>query len=76
MSNAQLIAYANQAGATGDAVAQAINGEKYADWTKKVTDQASKDGVTGTPTVIIGGTKVADLSPTGITAAVTAAAAK
>jgi protein-disulfide isomerase len=76
MTNAQLVSYANQAGATGDAVTKAIDGEKYADWTKKVTDQASKDGVTGTPTVIIGGTKVADLSPTGITAAVTAAASK
>jgi protein-disulfide isomerase len=74
MTDAQLVSYANQAGATGDAVTQAIDGLRYADWTKKVTDQASKDGVTGTPTVIIGGKQVADLSPSGITAAVGAAA--
>ena len=34
----------------------------YGDWVKKVTDQASKDGVTGTPTVFVDGTKLADIS--------------
>jgi protein-disulfide isomerase len=76
MTDAQLVAYANQAGATGDAVTQAIDSGKYTDWTTKETDQASKDGVTATPTVIIGGTTVTDLSPSGITAAVTAASSK
>jgi protein-disulfide isomerase len=74
MTDAQLISFANQAGATGPQVASAIKDLKYADWVKKVTDQASKDGVTGTPTVIIGGKEVANLSPAGITAAVKAAA--
>jgi protein-disulfide isomerase len=74
MTDAQLISYANQAGATGTQVSDAIKNLTYADWTKKVTDQASKDGVTATPTVIIGGKQVQDISPTGITAAVDAAA--
>jgi protein-disulfide isomerase len=76
MTNAQLVAYANQAGATGPAVTQAIDGLTYADWVTKVTDQASKDGVTGTPTVIVDGKALTDLSPNGITAAVTAASQK
>jgi protein-disulfide isomerase len=73
MTDAQLIGYATQAGASGPQVSDAIKNLKYADWVKKVTDQASKDGVTGTPTVIIGGRQVQDLSPAGITAAVKAA---
>jgi protein-disulfide isomerase len=74
MSDQQLISYANQAGATGSAVSTAIKDLKYQDWTKKTTEQASKDSVTGTPTMIIGGKQVSDISPSGITAAVTAAA--
>jgi protein-disulfide isomerase len=74
MTDAQLIAYAKQAGATSSQVADAIKNQTYADWTKKVTEQASKDGVTQTPTVIIGGKQVADITPSGITAAVRAAA--
>jgi protein-disulfide isomerase len=76
MTNAQLVSYANQAGATGPAVTQAIDGLTYADWVTKVTDQASKDGVTGTPTVIVDGKALTDLSPNGITAAVAAASQK
>lgn len=73
MTDAQLIAYAKQAGASGPAVADAIKNLTYADWTKKVTDQASKDGVTQTPTVIIGGKPLTDLSPSGVQAAVASA---
>jgi protein-disulfide isomerase len=73
MTDAQLISYANQAGATGSAVSDAIKNLKYQDWTKKVTEQASKDGVTGTPTVIIGGKPLTDLSPSGVQAAVQSA---
>jgi protein-disulfide isomerase len=72
MTDAQLISYARQAGASGTTVADAIKNQTYLDWTKKVTDQASKDGVNQTPTVIIGGKQVSDLTPSGITAAVAA----
>ena len=74
LSDDQLVQYANQAGATGATVEQAIRNLTYGDWVKKSTDQASKDGVTGTPTVFVDGKKLDDLSAAGLTAAVNAAA--
>ena len=75
LTDEQLIEYAGQAGATGSTVQAQIHDLAYGDWVKKVTDQASKEGVTGTPTVSVDGTQLADLSPAGLTAAVTAAQA-
>jgi protein-disulfide isomerase len=72
LTDAQLIAYAHQAGATSSKVDAEIKNLTFGDWVKKVTDQASKDGVTATPTVLVAGKKLADLSPAGLTAAVTA----
>ena len=40
-----------------------------------MTDQASQDGVTGTPTVLVDGERLDDLSPESLTAAVDAAQA-
>ena len=54
---------------------QAIAHQTYGDWVKKATDQASKDGVTSTPTVLVAGKKLADTSAAGLSAAVSAAAA-
>jgi protein-disulfide isomerase len=73
LTDDQLIGYAAQAGAAGPAVEQQIRDLSYGDWVKRVTEQASQDGVTGTPTVRVDGTELADLSPAGLTAAVTAA---
>jgi protein-disulfide isomerase len=73
LTNEQLVEYAGQAGATGSAVQAAVLELTYGDWVAQVTDQASKDGVTGTPTVFVDGTKLDDLSPDGLTAAVEAA---
>lgn len=56
----QLIQFAAQAGASGATVEKQINDLAFGDWVKKVTDQASKDGVTGTPTVKVNGTAVTD----------------
>ena len=75
LTDAQLVQYAGQAGASGSAVEQAIQNLTYGDWVKKVTDQASKDGVTGTPTVRVNGKALADLSASGLSAAVKAAQA-
>jgi protein-disulfide isomerase len=72
LTDDQLVAYAAQAGASSETVQQDIRDRTYGDWVKNVTDQASKDGVTGTPTVLVGGQKLADLSPDGLTAAVQA----
>jgi protein-disulfide isomerase len=73
LTDDQLIAYAAQAGASGTAVESGIRDLVYGDWVAQAEDQASKDGVTGTPTVFVDDTKLSDLSPDGLTAAVTAA---
>jgi protein-disulfide isomerase len=74
LTDDRLVQYATQAGATGASVAQAIRNLTYGDWVKTSTDQASKDGVTGTPTVLVAGKKLTDLTAAGLTAAVSAAA--
>lgn len=58
LSDAQLVDYAVQAGATRSAVQTGIQNRTYEQWVKNVTDQASKDGVNGTPTVKIDGKTV------------------
>jgi protein-disulfide isomerase len=73
LTDDQLIAYAAQAGAGGAEVEQQIRDLHYGDWVTTVTDQASKNGVTGTPTVLVDGTTLDDLGAAGLTAAVTAA---
>jgi protein-disulfide isomerase len=73
LSDEQLVTYAVQAGADAGVAAADIEQRTYADWVKKSTDQASKDGVTGTPTVRVDGKTLTDLSASGLTAAVTAA---
>jgi protein-disulfide isomerase/uncharacterized membrane protein YphA (DoxX/SURF4 family) len=55
LTTAQLTDYAKQVGATDKAVADCISSEKYKPWITKVTDNASKDKVTGTPTLRIKG---------------------
>jgi protein-disulfide isomerase len=73
LTDDQLIAYAAQAGASGETVESGIRDLVYGDWVEQAEDQASKDGVTATPTVFVDGTQLDDLSPAGLTAAVTAA---
>jgi protein-disulfide isomerase len=73
LTDDQLIAYAAQAGASGEAVESGIRDLVYGDWVAQAEDQASKDGVTGTPTLFVAGEQLDDLSPDGLTAAVTAA---
>jgi protein-disulfide isomerase len=75
LSDDQLVQYAARAGAQGSSVGQDIRGLTYGDWVKTATDQASQDGVTGTPTVHVDGKTLGDLSPAGLTAAVQAAQA-
>jgi protein-disulfide isomerase len=76
LSDDQLIAYAKQAGATGSSVESHIRDRYYADWTKTVTDEASKTGLQGTPTIRIDGQDLPleQATPDGFTAAVRAAA--
>ncbi len=74
LTDDELIAYAEQAGAGAADVETGIRDLVYGGWVERATDQASQDGVTGTPTVFVDGTAVRDLSAEGITAAVAAAA--
>lgn len=54
----QLIEWAVQAGADENKVTQPIDDKVYADWIENATDEMSKNKVTGTPTVLIDGTRV------------------
>ncbi len=58
LSDGQLLDYAVQAGAKRSEVSAGISGRTFEQWVKNGTDQASKDGVTGTPTVLIDGKQV------------------
>jgi len=54
----ELIASAVEAGAEESAVRSAIEDKVFEQWIVNATDQMSKDGVNGTPTVFIDGEKV------------------
>lgn len=58
ISDARLVDYAVQAGAPRSAVASGIKARTFEQWVKNGTDQASKDGVNGTPTVKVNGATV------------------
>jgi protein-disulfide isomerase len=75
LSDAQLTTFADEVGASGTAVQEDIRQLRFADWTARVTDQASRAGVTATPTVLVNGRQITDRSPAGVLAAVQSAAA-
>ena len=58
LSDSQLVDFAVQAGAKRSEVEDGIKNGEFDNWVAKVTDQASKDHVTGTPTVRIDGKDV------------------
>jgi protein-disulfide isomerase len=51
----RLVELAVQAGASGEDVERGIRELRYGDWTQRVTDAASRAGITGTPTVLVDG---------------------
>lgn len=53
----QLVALGTQAGA-GPGFATCVQDGRYADWSRSVTDAASRAGVTATPTVLVNGKEV------------------
>lgn len=66
-----LVDLAQGAGATAGTVPGCITGGTYLDWVKAQTDSTlGKDGVEGTPTVFVNGTKVEQTSAAAIEAAV------
>ncbi len=58
LSDAQLLDYAVEAGATKADVQPGIKDRTFEQWVKNVGDQASKDGVNQTPTVFVDGKKI------------------
>ena len=67
----KLVQLAQQAGA--GAAADQIRAGTYADYVARATDQSSKNGVTGTPTVMVNGKTVDQPTLDQVTAAVNAA---
>lgn len=57
-SDAQLVAWAVEAGAPEAAAREAIESGRFDQFVVNATDQMSKDGVNGTPTVFVDGEKV------------------
>jgi protein-disulfide isomerase len=74
-TNATLIELGAKAGLTSQAYKDAVNNGTYDGYVAKVDNDAGKAGVTGTPTVLIGGKQLtgAQLTPAGLRAAVQAA---
>lgn len=71
LDDARLTALGQQAGAD---IGTCITAKTYRGWAARATDQASKDGLAGTPTVKVDGTVVDDPTPQVLTAAIEAAA--
>nr|WP_235433554.1 thioredoxin domain-containing protein [Protofrankia coriariae] len=75
--NDALTAFGARVGLTSPAFVEAVRNGTYNGYVAKVEDDASKRGVTGTPTVLVNGRQLSPqaLTPQGFTAAVTSAAA-
>jgi protein-disulfide isomerase len=58
LSDDELVQLAVEAGAEESAVREPIESREFEQWVKNATDQASKDGVSATPTVMIDGEPV------------------
>ncbi|OJF11325.1 DsbA family protein [Couchioplanes caeruleus] len=75
LDDAKLIEIGRSVGLTDQAFADAITGKTYTAWATKVTDTASSRGITGTPSVLVAGTKLDSPTPQALAAAVEAASA-
>lgn len=75
LSDAKLVELAVAAGADKAVVEPAITERRFDGWGESVTEEFSKKGFTGTPTVVIAGEPLQDWSSASLEAAVEAAAA-
>jgi len=76
LTDETMISLARKAGITGDTFAECVEDQKYKDWTKSVTEKASKAGVNLTPTVEVNGSALENPTTAALTAAIDAAKAK
>jgi protein-disulfide isomerase len=74
LTDAKLIDLAVAAGAPKAAITTAVNDETYKGWTVRVTDAASKAGLSGTPWVKVNGTVLDNPTAQNLKTAVDAAA--
>lgn len=73
LDDAKLIQLGESVGLTGTAFADAITGKTYWAWATTVTGEASARGVTGTPTVMVNGSKLDEPTAAAVEQAVAAA---
>lgn len=73
LTDGELVELAKQAGASVSAVQTALQNRSYDTWIRSATDEFSKKGYTGTPTIVVNGTPLTDWSPTALANAVQAA---
>jgi len=74
LTDEKLIELAGQAGADKNAITTPITTQQFASWVTTITDDFSKAGYTGTPTVVVNGKKIDTIDPAAVKAAVDAAA--
>ncbi|ROT31755.1 thioredoxin domain-containing protein [Micromonospora sp. HM5-17] len=72
LSDDELVEIAVGVGLSGDSFRNCVRENTFKKWTDHVTEEASRAGITGTPTVLVNGKQV-QASAEAITAAVTAA---
>ncbi|WBB70618.1 thioredoxin domain-containing protein [Micromonospora sp. WMMD812] len=73
LTDDQLIDIGAGVGLDRDSFGSCVRDGSFKPWTEHVTEQASRNNITGTPTVVIDGEQLGDRSPEGIRAAVEAA---
>ncbi|SCL34617.1 Protein-disulfide isomerase [Micromonospora pallida] len=73
LSDDELTEIAAGAGLDRDGFASCLREGTFKPWAEHVTEEASRDGITGTPTVLVDGEPVRNPTPEAITAAVEAA---
>jgi protein-disulfide isomerase len=70
LTDQQLIAFGKQAGATSDTFAQCVSSGKYRGFVNDVTDTSSRNGIAGTPTVLVNDSQVQELNGTALQSAI------
>jgi protein-disulfide isomerase len=70
LDDAKLVELGRTAGITDSAFSDAVTGGTYRGWATRVTEAASAKGVTGTPTVLVNGRRLADPTPAELEKAV------
>ncbi len=74
LSNGEIVQVATNAGVDGSGFDQCVRNDTYRGWATANTDAAFRQGVSATPTVIVDGERLEELSVAALTAAIDAAA--